>query len=117
MKNNYDYMEIGSCPIDEECAQVGSKEYDYTARATKELKAYAEQLYREFPEALDKILFKVKWFPHDFGTYGEVVIYWNMNSEEDTDLAYEIEKNLPTKWDEIAINELNLNNTTTKKEA
>ena len=42
--------------------------------------------------------FAVKSFPHDFGTYREVVVYYD--TEENDSIAYEIEANLPTTWDD-----------------
>jgi len=113
-----EYMEIGSCPCDEDCAQLGSKDYDYRKRANIELTAYRYQLYRMFPEVSNtgQMKFAIKWFPHDFGTYGEVVIYWNDDSEVETQLAYKVEGNLPENWDEEAIKELSLNNITTKEQ-
>ena len=98
-------MEIGSSPYEEDCAQVGSN--GYVQRANKELFSYMNQLKRLFPAAESiGIRFRIKWFSHDFGSYGEVCIYWN-NENEDADIhAYEIERNLPGKWDEEAKKEL-----------
>ena len=100
-----EYMEIGATPYDEDCAQVGSE--NYRKDAMKEMDAYINQLNRSFVLARTYgIAFKQKWFNHDFGSYGEVCIYWN-NENEDADIhAYEIERNLPGKWDEEAKKEL-----------
>ena len=68
-----DYLNLGSTPSDEDCAQVGSP--DYQNRANKELDAYKAQLERMFPglETHKRMEFKKMWFPHDFGSYGEIV--------------------------------------------
>ena len=42
-----DYMEIGSSPTDEYCAQLGSDGYEVLSRI--ELNAYVHQLERMFP--------------------------------------------------------------------
>jgi hypothetical protein len=108
-----DYLNLGSTPSDEDCAQVGSP--DYENRANKELDAYMAQLERMFPglETHKSMRFKKMWFPHDFGSYGEIVIVYDADNELEAATAIEIEWNTPTNWDEEAIKELNL---TTNKE-
>jgi hypothetical protein len=104
-----DYMEIGPTPYEENCAQVG--DLNYLELAKKELNAYRDQLYRMFPSAYSKgVSFIIKWFEHDFGTYGEVCIRWNTDDSNADDYAYEIERNLPGFWDQEAQNELELTN-------
>lgn len=104
-----EYMEIGPVPYDEECAQVGAEDYNYRVRAEIEIKAYIDLLERTFPEALKKnINFKAKWFPHDFGTYGEVCMFWDTDNEEADEYVYEIERNLPSNWDRTAMQELGI---------
>lgn len=100
-----EYMEIGSSPYDELCAQLGFD--NYRKDATKEMDAYINQLNRLFIEARNYgITFKQKWFNHDFGTYGEVCMYWNPENEIANTYVYEIESNLPSNWDEEAKKEL-----------
>lgn len=100
-----EYMEIGPCPSNETCAQVGQD--NFIVEAKKEMSAYVDQLYRTFPEVLNMgINFKSKWFPHDFGTYGEVCIFWDADNEKADSYVYEIEKQLPEFWDEEALAEL-----------
>lgn len=102
---NIEYMEIGPTPYDEDCAQVGS--YNYRELARKEMNAFINQLNRTFPDANEKgISFKVKWFSHDFGSYGEVCMYWNIDDPIADQYVYAIDSNLPPKWDEEAIKEL-----------
>ena len=102
-----DYMEIGPSPCSEDCAQVGGE--GFRQRATKEMDAYINQLNRMFGDLIKdnkSIYFSKKWFPHDFGTYGEVVI--NFDDETDYDIIYEIERNLPEYWDDEAKKQLDL---------
>lgn len=104
-----EYMEIGSTPHGESCAQVGSD--DYMNRATMEMDTYIRLMERLFPEASSKnINFKKKWFDHDFGSYGEVCMFWNTEDEDANDYIYEIDKNLPENWDKVAMEELGIDN-------
>ncbi len=95
-----DYIEIGSAPYDEECAQVGSD--NYTINARRECRAYVNQLKRQFPKGR----FGIKSFQHDFGSYYEVVAYYD--TEEETQAAFDAEGNSPANWDNEARIELGL---------
>lgn len=100
-------FELGSSPIDEDCAQVGSENYDIQSRA--ECYAYLNQLYRFLrtsgynTEKLpgDFRLF-VKTYPHDFGNYREVVAKFDANNEKAWDIALLLERSGPEKWDGVA---------------
>ncbi len=100
-----EYMVAGPSPYDEDCAQVGTK--DYVEKAHIEIQAYLNQLHRLFPDAEAKgIDFRSKRFDHDFGSYYEVCMYWNTNNEVADEYVYIIESNLPSNWDEQAKKEL-----------
>ena len=102
-----EYMEIGSSPYEEDCAQVGSN--GYVERANKELFAYMNQLKRLFPAAESLgIRFRIKWFSHDFGSYGEVVVKYSDANPDDEALALFLENNTPEFWDDIAKERLGL---------
>jgi hypothetical protein len=104
-----EYMEIGSTPYGEDCAQLGSD--DYRNRAENEMDTYIRLLEREFPEALgNNINFKKKWFNHDFGTYGEVCMFWNPEDGKANAYVYYMESRLPEEWDKLAKEELGINN-------
>jgi hypothetical protein len=104
-----EYMEIGSTPHGENCAQVGSE--NYMNLATMEMDTYIRLMERLFPEASSKnINFKKKWFDHDFGSYGEVCMFWNSENEEANNYVYEIDRNLPESWDKVAMEELGIAN-------
>ena len=93
-------LNIGSTPNEEECAQVGSA--DYYARAIKECLAYREQIRKHYPEPENGYL-KVKGFPHDFGTYYEVVAYYDPEDTQASRWAFDIEGDdlgVLSTWDE-----------------
>ena len=100
------YMEIGPTPCEESCAQVGIE--NYRIIASKEMDVYINQLNRKFEDIADEnhIVFGKKWFNHDFGSYGEVVVYYDESDENSVQAAFHIESNLPYNWDEEALIEL-----------
>lgn len=102
-----EYIELGPTPYDEQCSQVGDD--DFAVRSTKEMTVYKNQLNRMFPEVANSqtLAFAIKWFPHDFGTYGEVVVKYIPGNEEE-DIVYHIERNLPAYWDNESKKELGL---------
>lgn len=99
-----DYIYIGSSPVEEPCAQVGSP--DYFERSRAECKAFAAQLLRQFPDQPDSTYFIVKAQAHDFGTYREVVVVYDDADEESLNYALKVEGNTPANWDEQAKQEL-----------
>jgi len=99
-----DYMEIGPNPCEEDCAQLGTP--DYRRISNIEMDVYIDQLCREFATRLDYVDFGKKWFNHDFGSYGEVVVYYNTEDELSTKAAFFIEANLPMNWDEESLEAL-----------
>jgi len=95
-----DYVVIGSTPTEEDCAQVGSA--DYATKARKECARYVAQIQRHYPEP-DGGYLKIKSNPHDFGTYYEVVAVYEVDDEEASRWAYDIEgdvKNVLMVWDD-----------------
>lgn len=99
-----DYIEIGSAPACEDCAQVGSD--DYAVRSRRECAVFIRMLERVFPVPAGLIVrFRTKSFPHDFGTYREVVVEYE-GGREALDFALKVESETPDKWDDIAHFEL-----------
>jgi hypothetical protein len=92
-------MELGPSPAEEECAGIGDA--DYSRRNRDEIARYREL-----------IVFKVggesalpagaelhrKGFPHEFGTYHELVCSYDDTDEEARAFAYWLEGNLPRSW-------------------
>ena len=100
-----DYINIGSSPYDEDCAQVGTP--DYHEKVARECRAFKGQLIRQFGEPPAGAAVGIKSFPHDFGTYHEVVCYFDTEDEAATKYAFSLENDAPANWDAIARAELN----------
>lgn len=99
-----DYLTLCSTPVDEDCTQLGTE--NYGTKAQKECKAFINQLRRQFGPEPDGAKLRTKAFPHDFGSYYEVVVYYDTEIKKTIDYAFNIEANLPENWDNEAISEL-----------
>ena len=93
-----DYIKIGSSPCDEDCAQVGSANYD--ERARKECSRFIAEIRNVCGHEPEKALLTTKAFPHDFGTYYEVVCYFDDMDEDSRSYAFHVEGNSPVNWHE-----------------
>lgn len=96
-----DYLTLGPAPSDEPCAQVGSDNYDEQSR--KECQVFIAQLRRQFGTEPILNRLSVKTFPHDFGSYREVVIYYDSDDQESVDYAFNMESELPNNWDKESL--------------
>jgi hypothetical protein len=95
-----DYIEIGATPSCEGCEQLGPN-YD-SNKAMKECRVFIDQLRRELgPEPFGARL-AIKANSHDFGTYYEVICYFEDTNEEATEYAFWCERECPSYWDEDA---------------
>jgi len=99
-----DYINIGSSPCDEHCVQVGAADYHDKARA--ECIAFKHQIIRACGEPPEGARLAVKSFPHDFGSYLEVVVYFEEDNRKAIDYAFNLESNSPANWDDEAKVEL-----------
>lgn len=94
-----DYLTLGSTPYDEPCAQVGASNYRAATRIESE--HYIQQLQAillsKFPES--EISIRSKGFPHDFGTYHEIVAYYNPNNADQCEQAFWLDENVPANWE------------------
>lgn len=97
---------LGTTPYEESCEQVGPG-YN-VSKAHKEAKTFIAQLIRQFGEPVATAQFRILNCPHDFGTYKEVVINFDVNNEEESNYAFEVENNLPKDWDEESKTELGI---------
>lgn len=105
-------LEIGATPYGEDCAQVGAKDYDYYFRARKECLAFIHQLRRHAANggvSLEGVTLKMRGSAHDFGTYYEVVAYFEDDDAAAQEAAHWLEADVPEFWDEDAHIELGLN--------
>jgi len=96
-----DYIELGPTPAGESCAQVGAD--DYHEKAREECQRYKELLEATFPDPPQGSRFAIKSFPHDFGSYYEVVVWFDDDNEKSVDFAYKVERNLPETWEDVQI--------------
>jgi hypothetical protein len=96
MLTNLEYIELGPSPAGEDCVQVGEQNYSRNAR--KECERYVSLLEEMFPTDNHNNFFEIMGFPHDFGTYYEVVVYFNPTNTKSVDFAYNVESNLPEYW-------------------
>lgn len=93
-----DFFYIGPCPADEPCAQTGVTEgAERLNRA--ECNAYIEALRKVYGPEPDAAYYRVKRENHDFGTYFEVCIYFDVNDDEAIAYASRAEQGLAT-WAE-----------------
>lgn len=92
-----DYLTLGTTPPNEPCAQVGEADYGYKART--EGNRWIKQLKAKFGEPPEGARFGIKGFPHDFGTYYEVCIFYS--GREAMEYALNVESNLPGEWEDL----------------
>jgi hypothetical protein len=95
-----EHFTLGPTPHNEDCAQVGTSEY--AVRVRREGRAYISQLIRLFGAPPPGAEFRLKSFPHDFGTYHEVVVMFDPSVEAAVEFACKVEGALPGEWDEHA---------------
>ena len=95
-----DFIELGSSPCEEDCVQV-SKEGDYVSAMRAECQRYLALIRAKCGEEVGKARLAVKGFPHDFGTYYEVVCYFDDTDEEGAGYAFRCEAHAPATWDDV----------------
>lgn len=99
-----DYIEIGASPSDEDCAQVGQN--NFFEQASRECGAFIKQLIRVFGTPPHGCYLHMMGFPHDFGTYYEVVCDFDTEVEGSIEYAFKLESETPARWDEEAVKDL-----------
>ena len=100
-----DFVYIGSTPADEPCQQVGMPSYD-ASLARKECRVFINQLRRMFGNEPEGAELRIKTESHDFGSYPEVVCYYDDEQPASVEYAFNCESNSPTNWDLAATVEL-----------
>lgn len=100
MRSTKNYLEVGSVPHGEECAQVGAD--NYRERAIMESNAFIGQLRRKFGMEPEGAVLAIKAFNHDMGTYHEVVVWYDENKPGSVAYAFKIENDVPEYWDKEA---------------
>ena len=91
-----DYIDIGSSPSDEECAQVESP--NYGSRAREECTRFLQLIRQVLGPEPEGAQLSVKSNPHDFATYYSVVCYFEDNDEEASQYALLCESEAPRTW-------------------
>lgn len=94
-----DYLMISSSPAEEDCVQVG--EDNYRRNALRECMAFKKALCKKLGEPPKGAELAIKAFPHDFGTYHEVVCYFDDNNKEAFEYALKCESDFPMTWAEV----------------
>jgi hypothetical protein len=96
-----DYLVVGSSPIEEECVQVGTNDYERKSRI--ECNHFIKALKKKFGEPPVNTSLEIKRFPHDFGTYHEVVCYFETTDIESGEYACMCESGTPMTWAEVGM--------------
>lgn len=84
-----DYLSLGSCAPEEDCVQVGTDNYAILAR--EQCRRYIQWLRAKVGPEPPETALQIKSFPHDFGTYLEVVCYFDTDNDAAVDYTYRCE--------------------------
>ena len=90
------YPQIGQVPPEETCVQVGT--IGYEEKAQLECERYIRKLREFFGEEPENTQLRVKGFPHDFGTYYEVICYYDPDNKSSINYAFKCEGHGPKTW-------------------
>ena len=101
---NLDWIDIGSSPPAEDCAQLGS--HGYYPRARQECRAYIALLRRTLGDEPPGTHLAIRSNPHDFGNYLSVICYYDPANEAAMDYAFRCEGEGPETWDNEARRQL-----------
>ena len=97
-----DYIELGSSPSGEDCAQLGTPGYyDRMTVEISELRRMMEQVH-PVPLGYVSARYGRKAFEHDFGMYYELCAYFDDRDPVSIDWAFEAERCVPERWDDKA---------------
>lgn len=93
-----DTFEIGPTPAGEPCAQVGTENYHEVARA--ECSRFRDLIREKLGKEPDGCKLLIKEFPHDLGSYYEVVVSYETENERAVDYAMMVEAEAPVRWED-----------------
>lgn len=91
-----EFIELGQTPYNETPAQVGDP--NYRVNAIRECQSYIQAIRNYLGHEPDGALLGYRGFPHDFGTYYEVVCYYDPAVEAATEYARRCERQAPATW-------------------
>ncbi len=92
-------MYIGSSPADKECVYINCDNYRELAR--KECNRFIVSLRAHFGMEPAGARLKLKWNPHEFGTYASVECEYDIDVAEAVAYALVCEGNCPEKWEDF----------------
>ena len=100
-----EFIQIGTTPEEEECAQVGiSDEVQFKREAI----AFRAQIFRENTNLHPSVGIEVRAFEHDRGMhfrpletgwYHELVLTYPSDNDDARNAAFKLADNLPQEWD------------------
>lgn len=93
-----DYVDVGPAPADEDCVQVG--DIDYNSKARSECERFLNLIRKKLGAEPEGARLSIKSFPHEFGSYMEVVCYYDDENLEAVDYAFRCESDAPEKWED-----------------
>ena len=96
-----DIVWIGSAPANEDCAQVGSR--DYAMNAKTECRAFIDAIRKVCGREPQGARLTIKSELHDFGSYYEVAIVFDGNNKEAADYADKVDREAPATWQEAGM--------------
>ncbi len=94
-----DHIEIGSSPCDEACVQV-NPQGDYHDAMKAECRRFLELIRKKLGPEPEGTRLSIKSNPHDFGTYYEVVCYFDDVYPEAQAYAFRCESDAPRTWND-----------------
>ncbi len=89
---------LGTTPTEEPCVCVG--EDHYMPRARAECRRFIALLRKKCGDEPEGARFAIKSFPHDFGDYLEVIVWFDEDMPQSVAYAYQCESHLPATWDD-----------------
>lgn len=92
-----DYISIGSAPSDEDCVPVNSRG-DYHEAMRAECQRFLELIRKKLGPEPPGARLGIKSNPHDFGTYYDVVCYFDDEDEAARTYAFRCESDSPRTW-------------------
>lgn len=93
-----DFIDIGSAPAEEDCVSV-SRDVDYLPAMRAECLRFIELIRKTLGPEPEGAHLAVKSNPHDFGTYYEVVCYFQDDDDEARKYAFRCQDDAPATWD------------------
>lgn len=93
----FDFTNLCNVPSDEKCTPIGHPQNEKWNKV--ECKVYQNQIRRMFPIEASLVKLDLIRNIHDFGIYYEVGAGYYESDEEQENAAFELENNIPEKWD------------------